>query len=172
MELGFMADVSQIVGTLLVIGGAVFGLVQLKEYRSQRRDTVAVEIVRSFQDAEFARGLGLIRDLPDAISLAELRKRGSDYEAAAMKIATYYESVGLLTFRRIVPFSIVRELTGGICVVAFRKLATWMNEVRKEQRHDSFAEWFQWLAERLAEQDDDKNANPAYRRYATWRPRG
>ena len=172
MELGFVADVSQIVGTLLVIGGAVFGLVQLNEYRSQRRDTVAVEIVRSFQDAEFSHSLGLIRDLPDGITLADMRARDSMYQLAAMKIATYYESVGLLMFRRIVPFSIVRELTGGICVVAWHKLEVWTREMRSEQSHDSFAEWFQWLAERLAEQDEDKNANPAYRRYADWRPRG
>jgi hypothetical protein len=172
MELGFVADVSQIVGTLTVIGGGVFGLVQFKEYRSQRRDAVAVEIIRSFQDAEFARGLGLIRDLPDGISLADLRRRGSAYEDAAMRVATYYESIGLMMFRRIVPFSVVQELTGGICVVAHRKLATWMREVRKEQSHDSFAEWFQWLAERLGEQDAEKNANPAYRRYVDWRPRG
>jgi hypothetical protein len=172
MELSFVADVSQIVGTLLVIGGAVFGLVQLNEYRGQRRDTVAVEIVRSFQDAEFSHSLGLIRDLPDGITLADMRARDTMYQLAAMKVATYYESVGLLMFRRIVPFSIVRELTGGICVVAWRKLEVWTREVRTEQSHDSFAEWFQWLAERLGEQDDDKNANPAYRRYADWRPRG
>jgi hypothetical protein len=172
MELDVLADLAEILSTVTVIGGVVFGFVQLNEFRSQRRDTVAVEIVRSFQDAEVARSLGLIRELPDGVSLAELRRRGASYQDAAIKIATYYEAVGLLTFRRIVPFSVVRELTGGICVVAWRKLATWTHDERQEQNHDSFAEWFQWLAERLDETNDDKNANPAYRRYAKWRPRG
>jgi hypothetical protein len=172
MDLGFVADLSQILGTLTVVGGGAFGLMQFKEFRSQRRDTVAVEIIRSFQDAEFSHSLGLIRDLPNGIGLAELRRLGAAYVDAAMKVATYYEAIGLLMFRRIVPFSVVRELTGGICVVAWRKLETWTRDVRKEQSHDSFAEWFQWLAERLAEQDVDKNANPAYRRYADWQPRG
>lgn len=172
MDLNVASNLAEIIGTMTVVGGAVFGFVQLAEYRSQRRDTVAVEIVRSFQDADFAHSLGLVRELPNALSLAEMRSRGPQYQDAAMKVATYYEAIGLLMFRRIVPFSVVQELTGGICVVAWRKLERWTREVREEQSHDSFAEWFQWLAERLAEQDVDKNANPAYRRYADWRPRG
>ncbi len=169
MELGTMADIADVLGGIIVVGGAVFALVQLREFRSQRRDAVAVEIIRSFQDTEFSRVLNLVRELPDGASLEDLRERGAGYHSAAMTVATYYESIALLVFRRIVPFAIVRELTGGICVVAWRKLATWTMQVRQEQHHDSFAEWFQWLAERLMESDEDKNANPAYRRYANWR---
>ena len=34
-----------------------------------------------------------------------------------------------------------------------------------------FAEWFQWLAEQLARDAAQKEGNPAYARYADWRPR-
>jgi hypothetical protein len=172
MELGTMADIADVVGGLVVVGGALFALVQFREFRRQRQDTVAVDIVQTFSDAEFARCLEAVRELPDGISLAEMRSHGVAVQSAALRVAMYYEAVGLLAFRRIVPFSIVRELTGGMCVVVSRKLQVWMNDVRREHHHEAFAEWFQWLAERLAESDDEKNANPAYTRYANWRPKG
>jgi hypothetical protein len=170
LDLATLANLAEIIGTLTVIGGAVFGIIQLREYRSQRRDTVAVELVSSFQNADVARALAYVRELPDDCSLDQIRSRNA--RDIATRIATFYEAIGLLTFRRIVPFSIVRELTGGICVVAWRKLERWTLDERKELSQDSFAEWFQWLAERLLESDDDKNSNPAYRRHAAWRPRG
>jgi hypothetical protein len=172
MDLQSLGNIAEILGTLAVLGGGAFGLLQFSEYRNNRRDEVAVETVRQFQDSEFARCLSLVRDLPDGISLTELRERGVGAQEAAMRVAIYYEALGLLTFRRIVPFSIVCELNGGICVVAWRKLAGWAHDVRRIQQHDAFAEWFQWLAERLQETNEQKNANPAYKQYANWRPRG
>jgi hypothetical protein len=172
MDLQSLGNLAEIIGTLMVVGGGAFGLLQFNEYRNHRRDEVAVETVRLFQDSEFARGLSLVRELPDAISLSELRERGVEAQEAAMRVAMYYEALGLLTFRRVVPYSIVRELTGGICVVAWRKLSRWTQDIRAVQDHDSFSEWFQWLAERLHETNAEKNANPAYKQYANWRSRG
>jgi hypothetical protein len=172
VDLQTLGNLAEVVGTLTVLGGGAFGLLQFNEYRSKRRDEVAVETVRLFQDSEFSRCLALVRELPDGVSARELHERGTEFEEAAMRVAVYYEALGLLTFRRIVPFAIVRELTGGICVVAWRKLARWTEDVRKIQQQDSFAEWFQWLAERLRETADAKNANPAYKQHANWRPRG
>ena len=170
MELGVLADVAEILGGITVIAGVGFATVQLAEYRRQRLDMVAVETVRAFQSADFAHALGLIRDLPDDTSLQDMRQRGRNYQDAAMMIATNYEWIGLLTYRRVAQFSVVRELTGGICVVMWRKLARWTREMREEQTHDSFAEWFQWLAERLEQYGDDKNSNPAHLRHTEWRP--
>ena len=40
MELQTYVDISQIVAAATVVGGTVFGLVQLYEYRQQRREAV------------------------------------------------------------------------------------------------------------------------------------
>jgi hypothetical protein len=171
MELSVVADLAEILRGVTVIGGVAFGMVQLAEYRRQRLDMVAVETVRAFQNNDFARALGLIRELPDDTSLQEIRARGRHDHDAAMLIAANYEWIGLLTFRRAAQFRVVRELAGGICVVMWRKLARWTRDMREEQAHQSFAECFQWLAERLDQYGDDKNVNPAYVRHAAWRPR-
>ncbi|MBA3961610.1 MAG: hypothetical protein H0X40_06885 [Chthoniobacterales bacterium] len=47
-----------------VIAAVFFGLIQARQFRVQRRDAAAAELVRSFQDAQFTRASTLISALP------------------------------------------------------------------------------------------------------------
>jgi len=170
-DLATLANIAEILGTLTIVGGAVFAVVQIREFRAQRRESVAVELIRSFHDPELAHAVNLIRVLPDGVSAEELRSRGPEFERAAVMISTTYETIALLVFRNMTSFSIVRDLTGGLAIVMWRKLEQWMGSVRAEQAQPSWAEWFQWLADQLARQSDQKEENPAYRKFANWRPR-
>ena len=170
-DLGTLADIADILGAVAIVGGAIFAVVQLREFREQRREAVAVELLRSFSEPAHANAVALIQALPDAVSAELLRSKGSDYERAALMLAMTYETIGLLVFHRMASFSMVQELTGGLTVVMWRKLGTWVETVRREQSHRSFAEWFQWLAEQLAREGAEKEAHPAHERYAEWRPR-
>ena len=169
-DLGTMSNVAQILGALTVIGGVVFAIAQLIEYRRQRQETAASELMRLFHNPELARAVRLIRDLPDDVSAEELRGRGTDYELAAIVACTTYETIGLLVFLDVTPFQLVRQLTGGIAVVMWRKLRRWNSEVRNEQSQPSWAEWFQWLAELMQRHADEKETEPAYKKYAAWAP--
>jgi hypothetical protein len=170
-DLNTIANVSEIVGGLAIVIGGIFAVVQLQELREQRRQAAAVELVRTFSEQAHANAANLIRELPDAASVELLRARGHEYERAAMMIAMTYETIGLLVFRGMASFSIVRELVGGITVVMWRKLEPWVHAIRREQDQRSFAEWFQWLAEQLGRESADKEAHPAYESHAQWRPR-
>src|SRR4051794_30096235 len=44
MDLETLSSISQIVGTATIVGGTVFGLIQLWELKKQRRDAVAGEL--------------------------------------------------------------------------------------------------------------------------------
>jgi hypothetical protein len=169
-DLATLANIAEIFGALTIIGGALFAVVQIREFRKQRREAVAVELIRSFHDPELARAVNLIRDLPDNVSAEELRSKGSEYESSAIMVSTTYETIGFLVFREMSSFSMVRELTGGLAVVMWRKLARWQDTVRQEQSQPSWAEWFQWLAEQLARDSEQKEARPAYQEFADWRP--
>jgi hypothetical protein len=171
VDLDVLANVSQIIGAVSIVAGGIFAVVQLQEFREQRREAVAVEILRSFSEPAHAEAVNLIQELPDGVSAELLRSKARDYERAALMIAITYETIGLLAFRGMASFSMVQELTGGLTVVMWRKLGTWVETVRREQSHRSFAEWFQWLAEQLAREGVEKEAHPAYEKYASWRPR-
>jgi hypothetical protein len=170
-DLGTIASISEIVGGLAILIGGVFAVVQLREFREQRRQAAAVELVRSFSEPAHANAINLIQELPDGAPPELLRSKGRDYERAATMMAVTYETIGLLVFREMASFAMVRELTGGLTVVMWRKLGPWVLAVREEHGHRSFAEWFQWLAEQLERERADKEANPAYEQHASWRPR-
>jgi len=170
LDLDVLANVSQIVGAVAIVAGGIFAVIQLNEFREQRREAMAVELLRSFSEPAHANAVALIQELPDAVSAEVLRSKGRDHERAALMIAMTYETIGLLVFHGMASFAMVQELTGGLTVVMWRKLGTWVETVRREQSHRSFAEWFQWLAEQLAREGAEKEAHPAYEKYAGWRP--
>ena len=47
MNLDTIANISQIASATTIVGGTVFGLLQISEYRKQRRDSVAAELMRA-----------------------------------------------------------------------------------------------------------------------------
>ncbi len=162
------AEISQIIAAVTILVGLIFAWFQFLEFKKRRQNAVAVELMRSFLSADFAHAVSLIRLLPDGISAEELRGTGPEYEESAILVTTTFETMGLLTFRRIAPFSLVQELAGGLIVVTWRKLSVWLETIREEQSQPSWAEWFQWLAERLI--DLKVKNQPAYLRYKDWRP--
>jgi len=172
LELQTLANISEVLGATTIIGGAVFALVQLREIREQRRQAAAVELARTFQSPELVRAINLVRSLPDGITARDLRARGPEYEDAALSVALTHETIALLVFERLASFEMVRELTGGMIIVTFRKLERWVRDVREENAQPSWAEWYQWLVEQMERESSSKEANPAHVRHAGWRPVG
>jgi hypothetical protein len=162
------ADYANILGALSVVGGIGFGLVQLTEYRRQRRDVIAAELMRTFYSADLADAVTLVRSLPDHCPANELRQRGPKYERAAIIVNTSFETMGLMVFRRIADYDIVEELAGGMVAMLWRKLDMWIATLREEQSQPSWAEWFQWLAELAASRKNE--ARPAYVAHKGWKP--
>ena len=61
-DLGTLSNIAQILGALTVIGGVVFAVAQLIEYRRQRQESAAAELMRLFHNPELARAVRLIRE--------------------------------------------------------------------------------------------------------------
>ncbi len=59
-----LANLAQVIGVFAVLAAIGFGVAQIRQYRQQRRDAVAVELMRSIQDTEFTRSLRLMLTLP------------------------------------------------------------------------------------------------------------
>ena len=169
-ELTTIANLAEIIGTIIVIGGIAFAIMQIRIFSRQRLEAAAIEVIRSWQSPEFTRASNKIQQLPDGISSAELRVHSSDCEIMAMLIGNTFESFGVMVYRRIVPLALINELVGGATVQLWRKLAVWVEETRKERSHEFFYEWFQWLAERLQEQPNFNMLEGAYLKYRKWTP--
>jgi len=169
-ELTTIANLAEIIGAIIVIGGVGFAIIQIRIFSRQRLEAAAIEVIRSWQSPEFTRASSIIQQLPDSISSAKLRAHSSDCEIKAMIIGNTFESFGVMVYRRIVPLALIDQLVGGATVQLWRKLAVWVEETRKERSHEFFYEWFQWLAERLQEQPGFNMLEGAYLKYRKWTP--
>ena len=168
MDLRTIVDLSQVVASLTVVGGTAFAVIQLREFRQQRQEAVALDLLRAFMGAEFAAAMAVITSLPDGLSIEELREAGPDVEKSATLMCTTFEAMGILVHRRIAPLALVQDLAGGIIVLVWHRLEKWLQQLRVEQGNPSDSEWFQWLAEQLEARKLEKA--PAFVRHRDWMP--
>ena len=168
-NLSAVANMAEILGVIIVVGGLFFAVLQVRLIKQQRRELAAIELFRFFGNPAFARAYQTILHLPDGMSAAEMRSERSDLDDAAMLISTTMENIGVMTFQRIVPFVVVNNLIGTSTPLLWRKLERWATDLRGELAEETAFEWFQWLAERL----DNYNAGgavAAYSAHAEWMP--
>ena len=161
------AAIAEIFGALTIILGGVFAVIQLREYRTRRRQQVASDLCHEFTNPDLARAVTLIRSLPDGISLVELQAMDSEYQEAGQIVGMTFETMGLLVYRNIASFEVVQELTGGLLLMMWRKIGVWVEETRADQGNPRFGEWTQWLVERMEECEAD--LEPAYVKHKNWR---
>ena len=164
-----LANLAQVLGAVAVLAAIVFGLAQIRQFRQQRRDALAVELMRAIQDTEFTRSLRVLLELPVGSTLDDIRARGVQFEDMAWALAAKYETLGYLVYRGIMPIELVEELVGGVGVHLWARLRPWALAVREEQGQPLLLEWYQWLVERLEERGRPA-AVPAYTRCRDWRP--
>ena len=168
-DLARLANIAEILGVIVVVGGLFFALLQMRQIRQQRRELAAIELFRFFGNPQFTAAYKMILQLPDELDAADIRAREADLEEAAMLISATMENIGVMTYHRIVPFTVVNNLIGSSAPVLWHKLRRWTNTVREEQDLPAAFEWFQWLAERL-EDYHASDAEPAYKTSKSWVP--
>ena len=168
-ELSTLADMAEILGVIIVIGGVFFAVMQMRQLRQQRREIAAIELFRFFGSPAFANAYQCVLQLPDDLDKAALKALGRDVENSAMIIGTTMENIGVMVFHRIVPSIVVRNLMGNSSVILFRKLQHWIRDTRAELGNPGAFEWFEWLANKLEELEKDEG--PAYVVHKDWKPR-
>ena len=168
-DLANLANVAEIIGAIIVIGGLVFAVLQMRQTRQQRREMAAIELFRFFGHPKFTAAYKRVLRLPEGLSADDIQKNDSGLEESAMLICATMESIGVMTFQRIVPFMVVYNLIGTSGPALWRKLAPWVEMLREEQEAPTVFEWFQWLSERL-DGNHVPDENPAYEAHKDWSP--
>jgi hypothetical protein len=168
-DLSRLADMAEILGAAVVIGGIFFALVQMRQLRQQRRELAAIELFRFFGSPQFSRAYREVLRMPDGMDMETLRAHAPDAENCAMTIATTMENIGVMMYQRIVPSAVVANLMGSSAIHLWEKLANWVDEMRVDLDNPGAFEWFQWLAETLEEMQDPDQP-PAYEAHRNWKP--
>jgi len=160
---------AEIFSAIVVIGGIIFAVIQMRQTRQQRRELAAIELFRSFGSPAFADAYRNVLHYPDGLNARQLKQAYPDGEQFAMMICTTMESVGVMMYQRIVPSAVVNNLIGSSTIILWRKLEIWVQDLRIELDNPFAFEWFQWLAMTLSDLQDDSD-RPAYEAHTEWEP--
>ena len=168
MDLQTIVDISQVVAAITVIGGTAFAVLQLREFRRQRQETVTLDLMRAFMGAEFSEAMAIVTNLPDNLSADGLRQAGPDAEKAATLMCTTFEAIGIPGASTDSAFpsrsrSDRRHHCRGVAPAR-----PWITQLRVEQANPSDSEWFQWLAEEFEQRKAEKV--PARAQHRDWAP--
>ena len=162
--------VADVVNAAAVTIGVVFAASQLFDIRRQRKRDAMLALVRSFQSGDFTTALRQINSLPDGANRAEIRATlGPDGENQVFMIGLTFESLGVLVFRREVTMDLIDDFFSGAIVISWRKLHVYVEEDRRDLGRETVWEWFQWLAERVAEREREVNPVPAHLAHRGWK---
>lgn len=164
------ADLLNLGQTVAIVGGLLFGAIQLAQFRNEQQRQAVTEVAQSFLTPEFIRGYTSVVSLPDSLDFRTLLERYPEDAQGVLLLGQTFETVGIMVHRGDIDLATVDDFLGTITIQCWNKLRPMMLRYRAENQAPSVAEWFQWLAERLQEYRAGGGSAPAYEAYRDWRP--
>jgi len=165
-----ISTLANLINAIAVTAGVIFAAAQIREFRRQRRRQSMYTLVQTFQSADFTKALHRIIDLPDNLDRAAIRAEvGPEGEDAIYFVTTTWETIGVLVFQKELTLDLVDDFFSGPLIISWRKLARYLEDVRRERHRDTLFEWFQWLAERMIEREKSSAPVPAHVAHRDWR---
>ncbi len=165
MDLNTIANVSTFAA---VVTALVFGVVQVGHAQRKRRDLAAIEATHSFLSPEFREAVRHILSLP--LPLDADAVRSNPRLAIDAEVVIYAGEVfGVMVFERSLELHTLDRLAGGFLRGTWRRLQPYV-AAERQVRGLHFAEWYQWLVERMEEFPVPGKKVGAYEAHRSWRP--
>lgn len=158
-----------LISTAAIVAALIFTALQVRQANTKRRDQAAVTLIQTIQSEGWTRMLDLIGKLPDGAQISDVEAAGPEVQRALIEFGVRLESVGYMVFRRNVDLKTVDELIGGMTLAFWSRAKNWAGRERERTGTPKYAEWCEWLANRITERREQLGHEPAYRLYADWR---
>lgn len=159
----------QIISTIAMTLGIVFGILNLRNFQASRKREAAILMLNSFQTMEFVRGLLYIFDLPEDATTEDLEQLPDDKFMTIYLVLGTWERLGILVYRHEIAIDLVDDTFSGPIIQSWIKLGKYVEAFRARVGRDTGFEWFQWLAERIMEREEHGSAVPAYIAHKNWK---
>jgi hypothetical protein len=161
---------ANLIEAFAVTVGVIFEAVQIRCYRQQRQREAMLELVKSFQCPAFTNALRRVLSLPDGANAKNIHEvLGPKGEDAVYMVSLTWESLSLLVFRREVTLTLVGDFFSGPIIASWRKLSSYIAELRRDAQRETYFEWVEWLAERMIEDEKRTPPIPAHIAYRQWK---
>jgi hypothetical protein len=169
MEAISIQSVFQVVEAIAVTFGVVFAVVEWQRHTRQQEREAALELLHSFQTPDFAKALLLVYELPDEeLSKKQIEERFGEDMHLVYALTTTWESLGVLVFRREIKLELVSDFFSGPIRISWNKLGRYFADEREQHQRETIGEWFQWLAERLEENEATTPRVAAHIAHKNW----
>jgi len=138
-DLESLANFSEIIGTVFVIGGVIFAIAQIRQIQRQRKETAAIEMMRAWQNPDFSRSF---QELITS-NASQSHELDLSLEKDAYIVFGFLESVGVMVNREILSGDIAFDLVGGTTIALWERYLPWVQYSRTN--NPRAYEWVEWL---------------------------
>ena len=161
-DIQLLANLAEIFGGVAVIFGITFGFLEFRRYKAGLQREAAAALARSFQTQEFAAAIRVVLELPEPIGIDQYRNLQESSKDLIWLLFGSMESIGILVSRGDLPIELVDEFYSIPIDEGWRKLAPYVEDLRKEFNSPQTWEWFQWLHERQRDRHIQSPRVPAH----------
>lgn len=153
--------VANVALALSFVVALVFGIAQVKSAERDRREQLTIGTLRAFQTREFA-------ELMQFVSSSRFPKNGEDFSALSspdrvllLQFSQMMESLGILVAEGLADIELVDKTLGNYVTTTWDKYKLFIIPARA--RDPYLNEYYQWLAERMAERAKSNPRKPFYK---------
>ena len=158
------ATILSAVSSFAVVGALIFAALQVRVANRSRAEHAAISIVEAAQSDAWTRGLNQLHRIPGDATAEQIDALGPELTDAIEQVGIRVETIGYMVWRDMVDIAMVDDLFGGVVIFWWSRIKPFAERDRERTSNPKSYEWFQWLAERLAERRRDQLATPAYLR--------
>jgi hypothetical protein len=160
--------IANLATAVAVLTGLVFGIFQIGHAQRKRRDLAAIEAAHGFLTPELREALRRVLSLPLPVDAERLR--GTPQLADDAEVIVYSgEAFGVMVFEGALPLHTLDRLMGGFLRGAWQRLQPHV-AAERQVRGLHYAEWYQWLVDRMEEFPAPGKKVGAYDAHRSWTP--
>jgi len=157
-----MANLAEIVSGLAVVAGIGFGVMEYRRHKVNERREAAASLARSFQTRDLATSIRFVLELSGPLCKRDYEALNDEDKNLIWILFTSMESIGILVDRGDLSLELVDAFFSIPVAEGWRRLQPFVEEQREELGSPQAWEWYQWLAERLAERHRSHPRIPAH----------
>jgi hypothetical protein len=152
------------ISSFAVVGALIFAGLQVRVANRTRAEHAAITIIEAVQSEGWTKGLNQLHRIPNGATAEQIDAFGPELAEAIAQVGIRVETMGYLVWRGIVDIEMVEDLFSGIIIFWWSRVQPFAERDRERTSNPKSYEWFQWLAERLAERRQQGSGIPAYER--------
>jgi hypothetical protein len=163
-----LAATLNLISTVAIVGALIFAAMQVRQGNRKRSDQAAITVIQTAQSGSWTRALDLLSKLPGNAQVSDIEQAGPEVQRSIFEFGVRLETIGYMTFQRLVSLETVDDLIGGVTLMFWSRAKSWCEHDRARTGNPKSFEWCEWLADRIAERRERLGHKPAHQRYARW----